>query len=101
MAQGEALARASTAQQTPQLPSVTEETSNREGAPLGTAENPAELLAVPAQNAGVLRRLSVGARNAVRRSVASHASREREEEEELDPELVDVLDVVGKSIVCL
>jgi len=100
MAQGEPLARSTTAQQALPLPPVTEEGSHPDAVPpLGSAANPAELLAVPQQDAGIMRRLSVGARNAIkRRSVGALSARQSShaDEEELDPRLVDILDVVGK-----
>lgn len=77
-----------------------EEAPSREAAaPLGSAQNPAELLAPPQQDGGgVFRRLSLGRRNAIKRMSRSSASgMPAEEEDELDPELVDILDVVGES----
>ena len=100
LAQDDSLVRSTTAQQPSLLPPVAEEGSHRDGMPpVGTAVNPAELLAVPQQDAGIMRRLSVGARNAMkRRSVGAASARQSSqvEEEELDPRLVDILDVVGK-----
>lgn len=91
------------------MPAVVEE-SSREAVPqveVGSAENPAELLsqdllAPPPRDGSILRRLSVGARNAMHRrsnvSDASHPTKASEEveAEELDPAVVDILDVLGK-----
>lgn len=76
-----------------------EEASSRETVPpLGSAQNPAELLAPPHHDGGVLRRLSLGRRNTIRRMSRSSVSGgiQSEEEDELDPDLVDILDVLGE-----
>jgi|SRR5579871_6170849 len=94
---GTTLARSTTggAAQGTQLPCVVEEVSGHEAGTLAPPQTAATAnLAPPTPGPdSVMRRLSVGARSAWRRR-----STIKQQEEEIDPEIVDWLDVVGEYI---
>jgi len=102
MTPGYPLARATTGvTQGVQLPSVVEEVSSHDAGILATPQVAATATLAPPTpgHDSIMRRLSVGARSAWnRRSRAGTANKqpENQQEDELDPELVDLLDVVGE-----
>ena len=77
-----------------------EEVSGHDAGTLATPQTAATANLAPPESDSVMRRFSVSARSAWRRrSRASFATKPlQQQEEELDPELVDLLDVVGECL---